>query len=227
MQRGTVVDTLHKSDTTVTLQEALTTGCLYLPLATDVLTPSAFTLRFTNTLTSSSSSQSTTDKVDITYSPVTGVSSRHHFYYGDAANSSDHYGVIINPAQAQFRVFCEAMRLGQTYLEDYGNPQVFADDLNIRDMSQLNVTMTVPSKSCIAILKNGLHLREVATTETMKELCDDLEVVSCYLEGEDLPEWFIQEAYQQTKQWVGNNFLIFITICGYHLFTIHHSSFII
>lgn len=195
------------------------TGCLYLPLATDILTPSAFTLRFTSTLPSSSSSRSTTDKVSITYSPVTGVSSRHHFYYGDAANSGDHYGVIINPAQSQFRVFCDATRLGQIYLEDYGNPQIFADDLNIRDMSQLSVTMTVPSKSCIAILKNGLYLREIATTEMMKELCNDLEVVNCYLEGKDLPEWFLQEAYQQTKQWVGNIVFIYINTYAFSHFS--------
>ena len=217
MLRGTVINTLHQSDATVTLQEALTTGCLYLPLATDILTPSAFTLRFTNTPSTSSSSSSSTlspltaDEETITYSPVIGVTSRYHFFYGDAANSGDHYGVIINPAQSQFRVFCDATRLGQIYLEDYGNPQMFADDLNLRDMNDLNVTMKVPSNSSIAILRNGLYLREIATSEIMKELCEDLELVNCYLEGRDLPEWFVQEAYQQTKQWV--RILLCIEMC--------------
>lgn len=119
--------------------------------------------------------------------------------------NNDVYGLLINPAQSSLRVFCSTTRIGQTYLEDYGNPLIYADDYTVRDMHDLHVNLKIPPRSQMVVMSNSLYLREIATVETMNSLIEDMEVVEGYLKGRELPEWFIQEAYEQTKQWVGRH----------------------
>lgn len=123
-----------------------------------------------------------------------------HLLYGDVAQSDDNYGIIIDSSRSSFRVFCDTVRLGHEYIEDYGD--TLKRHIQIRNMSSLTASLSIHPLSQLLLEDNCGYLREITSLETLKELNSISSIASAYLKNDPLPSWFLHDAYQHTRHWV-------------------------
>ena len=193
------------------MNESVCDGCLYLSVTERCIVEGSHTLILQgkdSPITSFSDANDTSVK----YNPVFGITTKPgglHIIYGDAAQNNDNFGIVIDIARSSFRVICDTIRIGHEYIEDYGDS--LKQHLRIRNMTSLTASLNVSPSSQLFLEDNGCYLREIPSLETMTELSAISDIAFAYLENRPLPSWFLHEAYQRTKHWVGEERMTLIS----------------
>lgn len=118
--------------------------------------------------------------------------------YGEAAEQNDCYTIILDESRSMFSVFLEGQRMSNNYVEYFGIP-AWKEAFVYRN-GEMERTLAVAKKNDLGSVFT--FMREVTSTEMIEVLSSILYCVNCFIQGENLPQSFLQQAYYQTVKMV-------------------------